>query len=251
MLREVFSKFVHHWRVLFRNSAYRSSLIIGILVFLAGFFVNYSVSIYKDIVHFPSVGDIILNQLPTLNLEFIYEQGMYIVVALIFAYPVLFRPELAPFMLKTYGILMLVRAGFVLLTQIGPPEGFFYADLMMENASPLGKFFFRNDLFFSGHTAVPFLAFLLMKGERFRWVMLIASFVMAATVLLMHLHYSIDVFAAFFIAHGIYTLSDRIFNTHNKLFLRIIQLHGWQAFQKRMAKLEAKRKNAWRRLMKK
>jgi hypothetical protein len=34
---------------------------------------------------------------------------------------------------------------------------------------------------------------------------------MAITVLFGHLHYSIDVFAAYFIAHGVFVLSRRLF----------------------------------------
>ena len=64
---------------------------------------------------------------------------------------------------------------------------------------------------------------------------------MAATVLFMHVHYSIDVFAAFFIAYGVYAFSDKVFNHLNLRFYKKIKLHGWSAFQKRLLKLAKKR----------
>jgi len=45
---------------------------------------------------------------------------------------------------------------------------------------------FSNDLFFSGHTAVPFLGYLLFKEEKIRYVFLALSIMMGGVVLLMH-----------------------------------------------------------------
>jgi cell division protein FtsW (lipid II flippase) len=70
---------------------------------------------------------------------------------------------------------------------------------------------FQNDLFFSGHTAVPFLGFLLFKDSNIRYFFLISSIVLGATVLFMHIHYSIDVFSAFFITFGTFKLGEHVF----------------------------------------
>jgi hypothetical protein len=41
--------------------------------------------------------------------------------------------------------------------------------------------------------------------------MLGASIVLAITVLLMHVHYSIDVASAYFITYGVYKVGDQLF----------------------------------------
>ena len=73
-----------------------------------------------------------------------------------------------------------------------------------------------KDLFFSGHTAIPFLGFLLFKGEKIRYVFLAMSIIMGAAVLLMHVHYTIDVVSAFFITFGTFKIGERIFKKLNK-----------------------------------
>lgn len=250
MIKEYFLKISHHWKILIRDRAYKLSLLTGILVFAAGFFVNYYFSLYHDNFIYASVGDSILNVLPTYDLEFLFIDGFYVIIFLLFAYPILVRPELAPFMLKTFGLLMLLRSGFIVLTHVGPPEGFFYGVTEDVYGGPLKRFIFRNDLFFSGHTSIPFLGFLLLRGEKFRWFFFASSIVMGATVLLMHVHYSIDVFSAFFIAHGIYVLSDRIFNDLNLRFARKIKIHGWKALQKRMVSLHERKMKKLREAIK-
>ena len=74
---------------------------------------------------------------------------------------------------------------------------------------------FKNALFFSGHTAVPFLGFLLFRKEKIGIFFLIATIVMALTVLFMHVHYSIDVFAALFITWGSYGIGEWLFRKIN------------------------------------
>lgn len=241
MISEYFAKFVHHWKVLLKDRTYVWSLFAGVLVFFASYFINDWASIYKDSAEYAAVGDLILDRIPTYNLEFIFVFGLYFLVTMIFLYTVFIRSEKLPFVMKTYGILIIVRACFILMTQVGPPVGYFY-DGVVAFDGLFSEWMYKNDLFFSGHTAIPFLAFLLFNDTKFRWFFFTGSIVMGVTVLLMHVHYSIDVFAAFFITHGIYAFSDAIFNKLNLRFKRRIKLYGWDAFRKRLDTLRDKRK---------
>ena len=103
--------------------------------------------------------------------------------------------------------LIMVRALFTTFTHLSNP-----ADALN---FPVPKFLFfldfKNDLFFSGHTAVPFLGFLLFK-DKIKYFFLASSFIMAFAVLSMHIHYTIDVMSAFFITYCVYKIGEAFFN---------------------------------------
>jgi len=185
-----------------------------------------------------SVGDFILDRIPTLDLTFWYIWGFMICAFMMSVYAVFVRPDRLPFMMKTIGLLVIIRAFFVVMTHVGPPIGSLDSEAFYQQLDPVNKYFFRffkNDLFFSGHTAIPFMGFLLFReSEYFKYVLLGFSIFMAATVLLTHMHYSIDVFAAFFITYGIFGFSNMIFNKLNERFKRRVKLYGWNSFQKKM-----------------
>jgi hypothetical protein len=98
-----------------------------------------------------------------------------------------------------------------MLTHLGaPPEA-----ILTDFPRVFNLLIFRNDLFFSAHTAVPFLGYLLFRKERIGKFFLGATIVLASTVLLMHVHYSIDVFAALFITFSTYRFGEWLFRRIN------------------------------------
>ncbi len=64
-----------------------------------------------------------------------------------------------------------------------------------------------RDLFFSGHTATTFLFFLTGKNPKLRKVFLVSTLLVAGSVLIQHVHYTIDVVAAPFFAYTSYRLA--------------------------------------------
>lgn len=231
MIKENFLKFIHHWKVLLSDHTFKVSFFVGFCLLMAAYVANYFASSFSDTQAYVSVGDLILDKIPTYNMEFFFTWFMYFLMALTFVYPVFFKPEIVPFALKTFALLIMVRSGFILLTNIGPPVGFFYEGAKV-GGQVVSDLLFRNDLFFSGHTAYPYLSFLLYRQTKLRWFFLFGSIVEAMTVLLMHVHYSIDVFAAFFIAYGVYMASNALFNKLNSRFRTRIRLYGWNALQR-------------------
>lgn len=214
-------KHLRTWRHFLLNKQYSVSLITGFLWLIIALVTNYYISSYNETFVTFGVGDLILDNIPTLDLNYFYTIGIYVVIFSLLAYA-FFVPELVPFALKTFAIFVLVRSCFISLTHIGPPPGFYQLAGPDADSTFFQKFFFLNDLFFSAHTGIPFLAFLLLKGHIFRYFFLFASIILGATVLFMHVHYSIDVFGAYFITYGIYHLSDNIFHNLNEAFHRLM-----------------------------
>lgn len=241
MMKRFIHKIWNHWLVLLKDRAYRISLISAVLLFILGMVLHDYVNAYNDSVKYLPVGDLILDNIPTINLEYLFTWGFYFIITLIVLYPLFFRQEIVPFALKTYALLIIVRLGFITLTHVGPPVGFFYDGTYEFLDTPFDALLFRNDLFFSGHVSFTFMGYLLYReSKQFKWFLLWSTFVMACTVLFMHVHYSIDVFAAFFITYGIYALSNKLFNNLNMRFKERLRAYGKEVWKKRFDKLKGK-----------
>lgn len=63
-----------------------------------------------------------------------------------------------------------------------------------------------KDLFFSGHTATLFLLYLVTDSKTMKYIFLAATAVVAFAVVMQHVHYIIDVFAAPFFTYACYAL---------------------------------------------
>jgi membrane-associated phospholipid phosphatase len=80
---------------------------------------------------------------------------------------------------------------------------------------PLVEFFgtgqtLTKDLFFSGHTATLLILFLVSEKKIVKTVFLISTILVAIAVLLQHVHYTIDVFAAVFFTYACYKLLAKV-----------------------------------------
>ncbi len=193
------------------------SLISG-LIFLgvAIIFESYALA-YSSQVPARSVGDFFLSILPTVNLNFIIVEGALAAVGFSIIL-LLAKPNYLLFTIKAVAIFIVTRAIFVSVThigiypgQIGPdPTGFFdhlYTYLGMETG-----------FFFSGHTGLTFLIALILWNEKFwRYTYLVLSVVFGVAVLFAHVHYSIDVLAAPYMAYGIFKMSQYFFPKDYKL----------------------------------
>lgn len=222
-MKKFFIKWYHQWRELLRDRKFLISLVIGLVLLFAALILMNLAASYKETVVVQSVGDIILDRLPPLDLNFSFTYGFFLIITMIVLYPLFFKPQLGPFTAKTMAAFLIIRAFFITLTHIGAPKGFLLPTWGGDPDSTL-RLFYVNDLFFSGHVGLPFLAALIFWENKFvRWFMLIMSVVQAMTVLFLRVHYSIDVFSAYFITYAIYIVSDKIFNKLNLSFHRIVE----------------------------
>ncbi|MFA6300806.1 MAG: phosphatase PAP2-related protein [Candidatus Paceibacterota bacterium] len=124
-----------------------------------------------------------------------------------------------PFALKSVALFTLIRSIFVILTHISAFPTHVVINSSFFNEEAFNGIFTGNDLFFSGHTGLPFLlALMFWENKSIRTVFLGFSVLFAIVVLLGHIHYSIDVLSAYFITFTIFTICKFLFKREWKLF---------------------------------
>ncbi len=196
------------------------SLIVGLLFLIVSFVVSHFAFVYAHAYAARAtstyVGDIILDNLPVVNLNFIIVEGMLFAIAagIIF---LLLQPRYIPFSLKTLALFIVTRALFMSLTHVG-----IYPGHINPGLGPLDSIYlyfnFQTGLFFSGHTCMPLIAaFALWDRPILRYTAIALSVIFGVSVLFAHVHYSIDVFAAPFMAYGIFNMAKYFFHREYEL----------------------------------
>ncbi len=193
------------WLSEIRNN--RKRLLIALLfIVLASFAYSLSGDYLTDHQGYVSAQDLILDHFGPYNLSFIFVWFFLFVGFIFFTYPIIFKPQELHYVLIMFSMFVIVRSGFIMFTHLAVP-----ADAILPTFPGYFQVLnFANDLFFSGHTGFPFLGFLVFrKNKLISYFMLFSSILLGITVLLMHVHYSIDVFSAYFITYGIYVFGNK------------------------------------------
>jgi hypothetical protein len=197
------------WKEEFRE--HKWLILLSIFFFIVAIILNQLASNYSAKKNALPVSDLILDNLPSVNLGMLFVWGFLAVVLVLLFYPLFFKIKKFHIAVSQFSLLVIIRSFFITLTHLGLPiDSIRYYPTGIYN-----WFIFQNDLFFSGHVAIAFLGFLLYRKEKVGIFFFIATIVMAFTVLFMHVHYSIDVFAAFFITYGTYKIGNYLFNGKN------------------------------------
>jgi len=200
----------------FSDNKIASSTIIGACFLVISLGINFLAGSYASKEAGNAVSDIILDHVPVMDVDGIFVYGIVAFFAFI-AVLLFLRPERAPFIFKSLSVFIVVRSFFIILTHIGPAP---QAILLDSSNGIISYFTFTGDLFFSGHTGFPFLLALIFWRDRYLRVAFLASSVLFGIVVLLgHLHYSIDVFAAFFITYGIFQIVVKLFNKDYQLLM--------------------------------
>lgn len=211
-MKEGHSNTTHNYPVTSRVKYY-ASLLEGVLLFIVSVYATHLASRYAEIKASNFVEDIILSNTRVYDFEIVFVHVAIMLILFVGALCLKFR-AMAPFTLKTVSLFIIIRAMFVSLTHIGP-----YPTKLDLDSRLLDFITSGNDLFFSGHTGLPFLIALIFWNHLYvRTLFLASSIVFGAIVLLAHLHYSIDVFAAFFITYSIYHIALTLFKKDYAFF---------------------------------
>jgi hypothetical protein len=190
-----------------KDTEFRNSTLLAIAFFLASLVCNFYAGSYATREAGSSVNDLILDHLPVYNITYVFIYGT-VLFWTVLVLTIIYKPQRIPFVVKSLSLFILVRSLFVMLTHIGPAVG----HVVLPAVNIMDDFTFGGDLFFSGHTGLPFLLALIFWEElRLRVFFLITTVLFASVVLLGHLHYSIDVLGAVFITYTIFSMAQKLF----------------------------------------
>lgn len=205
------------WKDILKDKEFIQSFFFSIIFLLLSLYINFRAGNYATESASLPVTDIILSNIRVYDVDIFFIWGpifLFTIVAVICIY----HPKKTPFIIKNIALFTIIRSIFISLTHLGP----FPTQAVSESANFINKFTFGGDLFFSGHTGIPFLmALIFWQYKPLRYFFLTFSIYMGTIVLLGHYHYSIDVLAAFFITYSIYHISLHVFRKDKERFYHI------------------------------
>jgi hypothetical protein len=176
-------------------------------VFVAvGLAADYYCGSYVHVTAGAKVPDLLLDKIPPVDLSFLFVYGYMVLLMVLFLYPAFFRVRMVHVVAIQFSVLLMLRSVFMIFTHLETPAG----SVAVSFPGLFENLYFENDMFFSGHTAMPFIGFYVFRRSPLRYFFLVGALVMGIVVLAMHLHYSIDVFAAFFMTYCSYKMGQRL-----------------------------------------
>ena len=198
------------WKTAWTKPAFKTKAIAGSLL-LAMVLVSFPkffavIELREGIV----LNDFFLTQLPAIDLSIpifllIWSTAILLIQRIIQS-PTLFLQFLWSFLL-----LCILRIITISSVPLNAPIDLIPLKDPISNLFYGGKaIFITKDLFFSGHTATQFLMFLSFQKKYDRTITGFTTIAIAIMVLIQHIHYTIDVVAAFPLTYLIYVLGKKI-----------------------------------------
>lgn len=135
--------------------------------------------------------------------------GVIYLCLMIGIFSLLKYPEKLLLSFQTYTLIVVVRIIAMYLVPFEAPE-----KLIVLN-DPFVELFgsgdsLTKDLFFSGHTTTLFLLFLVTESKTLKYIFLLCTIVVGVSIILQHVHYLIDIFAAPFFAYTCFRIISSI-----------------------------------------
>ncbi|MDO8997956.1 MAG: phosphatase PAP2-related protein [Sediminibacterium sp.] len=196
------------WSQYIRNKSFRNKLAGGLLllVLLIAFLPYYFAFIEarKGIV----LNDLVLNFIESANVSI----PTFIIIwslSLWYLFKSYKDPALMLLILWGFNILSISRIISIYLVPLEPPNN------LIELIDPItnsfyGAKFITKDLFFSGHTATLVCLALCLKTKRDQIIVFTGAVIVGILVLIQHVHYTIDVIAAFVFPFFLVPIAKRI-----------------------------------------
>ncbi len=185
-------------------------LYFGLLTLVAGGALNIASQTYlhnsmNEGMTLPMLSDLILDNLPVIDVSLIYDLFCLVVFAIVAVY-LIHRNEYGrlPYILLLCGIFFIIRGIFIVLTPFGNPPDF-------NGSNPLFNGFSKFELgvYPSGHVGNSFLLLLLVSDKVYRYILGVCLAIIVLSLFLAHGHYSIDILSGFFFAYAIKSFGDK------------------------------------------
>lgn len=204
-------KKIVEYKKCFRDKNFLFSFFSSLFLLGVSMIINFYAAAYATSRASSSVTDIILSNTRVYDVDIIFVYGP-ILLTLFILFIALNQPRSIPFIGKSVAIFIIIRSVFITLTHISSfPNHIVITSTFFNNAYFVG-IFTGDDLFFSGHTGMPFLmALIFWQNKPLRYIFLAISVLFGVIVLLGHLHYTIDVMSAFFITYTIFHICEFLF----------------------------------------
>ena len=193
---------------------------IGLIAVIAGAALNFASQTYlhnymirgKTL---PMLSDLILDNLPVVDLSLIYDVVCLVILAIVAIY-IIHRKDYnrLPYFLLLCGIFYIIRGIFIVLTPFGNPPEFQGSDPLFNGWSK-----YELGVYPSGHVGNSFLMLLLVNDKIYRYILGFFLVVVMFALFLSHGHYSIDILSGFFFAYAIRAFGEKYFKVFDLGFV--------------------------------
>jgi len=187
------------WGEAWQNKGFRTKLIgsllifVGLLLFLPHFFAF--IEKREGVV----INDWVLQLVPAKNFSVI----IFILIWSVFLLAIIRsvqEPAISLMILLSVVIILFLRILTIYFVVLDPPPGLIVLTDPLTSLTYGGKeIFITKDLFFSGHTSNLFIVYLCLQKKADKTFVLLSAITVGILVLVQHVHYSMDVIAAFII----------------------------------------------------
>jgi len=207
---------------------------IGLLAIIAGAALNFASQTYlhnymiqgKTL---PMLSDLILDNLPVVDLSLIYDI-LCLVILLIVGIYIIHRKDFnrLPYIMLLCGIFFIIRGIFIVLTPFGNPPEFQGSDPLFNGWSK-----YELGVYPSGHVGNSFLMILLVKDKIYKYIMTFFLLAIIFALFLSHGHYSIDILSGFFFAYAIRAFGEKYLKAFDLGFVQNSACPGYPSRQDR------------------
>ncbi len=191
-------------------------LYIGLLSVVAGAALNFASETYlhnymSEGKTLPMLSDLILDNIPLINVSLVYDIFCLVPIFLVLVYFVHKKDyNRIPLFLLMTGMFYIVRGIFIVLTPFGNPPMFAGSDSLFNGFSK-----YELGVYPSGHAGNVFLLFLLVKDKSYKWLIFICLVVVITALFLARGHYSIDILSGLFFSYAIRSFGEKHLSMFN------------------------------------